>query len=164
MISWLLAGLAGAVLTPMIINRLSRVGEPARRQGQWNVCEYSGGLVGCVSLCGVLFLLMAAFAHSHPGSTPASQLKWALGFFVLMGMMGIYSAWQMSRSRVFWNDEEIRCQKTRITWEELEGANFLAAAQGYQLKGTQGQKIWVYQAMNGFPEFWAKVEELLSRV
>ncbi|MFN8609762.1 MAG: hypothetical protein U0931_19640 [Vulcanimicrobiota bacterium] len=164
MTTWLLGGALSALLVPSLINRLSRVGEPARSQGDWKVCEYSGGLVGCVSLCGLLFLLMMGFAYSHPGSTPAGQLKLALGFFGLMGLLGLFSAWQMGRSRVLWNDQEIRCKGVSISWAQLQGANFLAAAQGYQLVGTQGEKIWVYQAMNGFPEFWARVEQLLSRV
>ncbi|MBS2040087.1 hypothetical protein JST97_34185 [bacterium] len=163
MTTWLVAGLAGALLTPAIIHRLSRADQPSRSEGEWRVCEYSGGLVGCVSLCGVLFLFLSVFAYSHPGSTPASQLTLALGFFALMGLLGLYTAWQMGRSRVLWNDREICSKGVRISWQELEGANFLAAAQGYQLVGPEGKKIWVYQAMNGFPEFWAKVEEFLSR-
>ena len=131
-------------------------------QGEWRACYYSGGLTGCITSIGLFFLFLVGFAYTHPGRTPPGQLLPALGLFAVFGVMGLYSAWQMSRARVLWNDHEIRSRGVIIPWEELQGANFLGAAQAYQLTGAKGQKIWIYQAMTGFPEFWKKVEELLA--
>ncbi len=162
MTTWLIAGVMAFLLVPRLILRLSRVGEPPLREGEWKVCQYSGGLTGCVSVIGLLFLALVGFAYTHPGSTPAGQLLPALGLFAFFGVMGLYSAWQMSRARILWNDREIRCRGVSIAWGELQGANLLGAAQAFQLTGANGQKIWVYQAMSGFPELWKKVEEFLA--
>ncbi|MBX3170059.1 MAG: hypothetical protein KF760_21825 [Candidatus Eremiobacteraeota bacterium] len=162
MITWLVAGGLAFLLVPRLILRLSRVGEPPLVEGEWQVCQYSGGLMGCVSVIGLLFLFLVGFAYTHPGRTPAGQMLPALVLFAFFGVMGLYSAWQMGRARILWSDREIRSRGVIIPWEELQGANFLRAAQAFQLTGVNGQKIWVYQAMNGFPELWKKVEEFLA--
>lgn len=162
MTTWLVAGLAAFLLVPRLILRLSRVGQPPLVEGEWQVCQYSGGLSGCVSGIGLLFLALVGFAYTHPGRTPPGQMLPALALFGFFGVMGLYSAWQMGRARILWNDREVRSKGVSIPWAELQGANFLGAAQAFQLHGANGQKIWVYQAMSGFPELWKKVEEFLA--
>jgi hypothetical protein len=161
-IGWILGGVLALALVPPLLAKLSRVGEPPLNEGEWRVCDYSGGLVGCVTFVGVLFWGLVAFAYTHPGRTPAGQMMPALGLFSFFGLMGFYTAWQMSRTRVLWNDREFRWRSVRIPWEELEGASFSGAAQAFRLQGVNGQVIWVYQAMTGFPEFWKKAEEYLA--
>ncbi|MBN9419228.1 hypothetical protein ABS71_17115 [bacterium SCN 62-11] len=163
MIVWLLGGLLAFSLVPPLLSHLSRLGEPPLVEGEWQVCSYSGGLVGCVSFVGVLFWLLVGFAYTHPGTTKPGQMLPALGLFSIFGLMGFYSAWQMSRTRVLWNHREFRSRGVRIPWEELEGASFSGTAQAFRLTGVKGQIIWVYQAMTGFPEFWKKAEEYLTR-
>ena len=163
MTTWLVAIGLAVLLVPRLILRLSRAGEPPLVEGEWQVCQYSGGLIGCVAVVGVLFLTLVGFAYTHPGRTPAGQMLPALALFGCFGVLGCCCAWQMGRARILLNDREVRSRGISIPWEELQEANFLGAAQAFQLTGVKGQKIWVYQAMAGFPELWKKVEEFLAR-
>jgi len=151
-------GLLTVVTVPLLLGWLSKGG--AGRDGQWNVAQYGSGMRAAMLICGLFFAGLAGFAYTHPGRTPPGQIMPAVGLFTLFGLGGFYTAALMTRSRLLWNDQEVRGQGQSLAWDDLEEVGFVASAQAYQLRFKNGGKIWLYKAMQGFPELWQHLKIL----
>lgn len=156
------AGIA-ALITPVVLRRLSASGKPDRQRGEFSVAEYTTSTRIATGAFGLLFLTIAVMAHKFPGKTDPALIPWVVAFFAGFSLLSLLSLAFMWRATAYWNKSEVQgCdlfgRRHRILWNELESISVSTIAQGYQLCASGGRTILVSEMMSGYSRFVANLK------
>lgn len=165
LLSALIGATVAAVATPIVLQAVSGARTPARQQGEFQVMEFSRGYRLLMLGCALLFLGVLLLAYHFPGKTPPHQMPWILGVFAFFSVFSAFTLLLMGRATVFWNAEELEGpnlwgKRSRFSWSQLAGAEYVEWAQGFRLLSQQGQVVWVSPQMTGFEAFAEHLQSL----
>ncbi|MBY0359687.1 MAG: hypothetical protein K2W82_16920 [Candidatus Obscuribacterales bacterium] len=154
--------LATVILVPWLLNKLSASNEKAIIDGEFVVMKYSRGFKILLYVCAVLFSGIAFLAWRFPGKTDPAALPVVILLFVGFALLSIVSIWLMDRSLTRWSDQavygaDLIGRKHNFLWADLAGAQYVEWAQMFRLTDKSGKSIWVSPYMQGFEDFFKKM-------